>query len=133
MPRSKKAAIQPIATFPFVHAGEPYIAEIWKNYPDEGKRGTHRRSIRARIFDLALDAIAEPYYFSGTASRKELVKRSLYNPRFNNELLQRIEAIYKAKGIRVARSTVYNVAADIKKSLKALDNAIAAQAKQTAG
>jgi hypothetical protein len=130
MTRSKKDPILPIKTFSFEDEGQQYIAEIWEHYPEEGKRGTHRRSRRAQIFDLALNAIAESYYFSNNPARKELTKRSLYNPKFNKELLAKIQELCKAKRIGVARTTVYKVAADVKKALKAMDNAIAANANQ---
>lgn len=130
MPRLKKEPTQPIQTFSFKYRGKPYIVEVWANYPGEGKPGTHRRALRARIFDLALTAISDQYYFSANPARKTITKRSLYEKRFNSELLEKIQSVCKANRITAVRSTVYIVAGDIKTALKAMDNAIAVQANR---
>lgn len=124
MPRKKKTPVSPLESYQFTFGGEPVSVEVWENYPDEGKRGSHRRYSRAKIFDSVLISISERYYFSTREVRRTLVKRSLYDPRFKKEFVQTVKNICREKRIKAAQSTIYKVAHDVRKSLIALDNAI---------
>jgi hypothetical protein len=127
MPRKKKAAIPPNSTHEIEHEGESFIVEVWERYPDEGKRGAHRRKIKGRIFDVALKSLTDRYYFSNSPIQKQIAARWLYDERFNSDLVSEIEKTCRANNINASRSTRYEVAKDIKTAIKALDNAIAAK------
>ena len=98
---------------------------MWNRYPDEGRRGAHRRKIKGRIFDVALKSLADRYYFSNSLIQKQIAHRWLHDKRFNSDLVYEIEKISRANNLNSSRSTLYEVAKDIKTALKALDNAIA--------
>lgn len=126
MPRRKSCLEGPIDTFTFIDDfGEECLAEVWQTYPNKGARGTHKRKTRSEVFDKALVWISDQYYFSLKKERCDLTKRSLYNPRFNRELLSEIRKVCVANRICISRSTLYEVARDVKKTIKAMDSALA--------
>jgi len=125
MPRRKSCLESPLESFTIVdELGEEWIFEVWEPYPNIGARGAHKRKTRSEVFDKALVRISDQYYFSFSKHRQEVTKRSLYNPRFNRELVSEIRKVCAANKICVGRSTLYEVARDLKKEIKALDNAI---------
>ena len=126
MPRRKSHLEGPIDSFTFIDScGEECVAEVWQTYPNKGARGAHKRKIRSEVFDKALVWISDQYYFSLKRERHDVTKRSLYNPGFNGELLSEIRKVCVVNKIRISRSTLYEVARDVKKTIKAMDNALA--------
>lgn len=125
MPRRKSCLEGPIDSFTFIdNFGEECVAEVWQTYPNKGARGAHKRGTRSEVFDKALVWISDQYYFSFSKHRQEVTQRSLYNPRFNRELVSEIRKVCAANKICIGRSTLYEVARDVKKAIKAMDNAI---------
>lgn len=126
MPRKKKPKVLPVSTFIFIENGQEYEVEVWETYPDKGAPGTHRRKCRSAAFDAALIRLADNYYFSDSQICRDLAKRRLYDSRFNSELVSEIKRICLSNKIKVGRSTIYEVAKDVKNAIKAMDNAIEA-------
>ena len=126
MPRKKKARDLPVSTFILIEKGQEYEVEVWETYPGKGAPGAHRRKCRSAAFDAALTRLADKYYFSDSPNERELAKRRLYDPRFNSELVSEIKRICLSNKIYVGRSTIYQVAKDLKNAIKAMDNAIEA-------
>lgn len=125
MPRRKSTLEGPIDSFSFIDDhGEECLAEVWSTYPNKGARGSHQRKLRSDIFDKALVWVSDQYYFSFSRARRDLTRRSLYNPRFNSEFMSAIRKVCVANKICVSRSTLYEVARDVKKAIKAMDNAL---------
>lgn len=126
MPRRKSTLEKPIDSFTFIDSfGDQCDVEIWESYPNKGARGAHRRQCRSEIFDKAFVHISDQYYFSFSKSRRELIKRSLYDRRFNGELLAEIRKVCIANKILLRRSTLYKVAREVRKAVKAMDSALA--------
>ena len=126
MPRRKSILEGPIDSFSFIDDfGEECSVEVWSTYPNKGARGSHQRKLRSDVFDKAFIWITDQYYFSVLKARRDLTRRSLYNPRFNSELVSEIRKVCAANKICVSRSTLYEVVRDVKKAIKAMDNALA--------
>ena len=126
MPRRKSRLEGPIDSFIFIDDfGEECVAEVWQTYPNKGARGTHKRKTRSEVFDKALIRITDQYYFSTSRTERDITKRRLYDKRFNSELVSEIGKVCAANRIRISRSTLYEVARDVKKTIKAMDNALA--------
>ena len=127
MPRKKRPEVLPMSTHEITYDGDTYLVEVWEKYPNERKRGAHRRKIKSQVFDAALKRLADRYYFSNSPIEKEITRRRLYDERFNSELVSEIKKICIASNIKAGRSTLYEVATGIKIAIKALDNGIASK------
>jgi uncharacterized protein YbaA (DUF1428 family) len=126
MPRRKSCLEEPIHLITFIDdQGEECVIEVWQTYPNKGARGAHKRKTRSEASDIAFEWISYQYYFSSSNGRREVMKRSLYDPRFNRELVSQIRSVCTANKIFISRSTIYEVARDVKKAIKAMDNALA--------
>jgi len=126
MPRRRSTPEKPINSFTFIDSfGDQCDVEIWETYPNKGARGTHRRQHRSEIFDKVLIRISNEYYFSFSKHRRDVIWRSLYVRRYNSDLLSEIKKICIANKISLKRSTLYEVAREIRKAVKAMDSALA--------
>lgn len=132
MPRKKKPHVQPISTHEIALDGETYAIEVWGSYADEGQRGSHRRKLKAKVFDVAIQRLSDQYYFSNSPTERQITKRRLYDKRFNSELVSEIKKICRANKIQAGRSVLYDVARDIKITIRALDNALAEKRRSEA-
>lgn len=105
-------------------AGEEIHVEIWDEYPDKGKRGSHRRALRSKLFDKMLQATDDHYLNSNSPQSREHWRKMIYGELPKSMLVREAQAVARRSSINVGRTTVYEVAGEIQRAMKAIDEAL---------
>jgi len=132
MPRRKPKPVPPVYTGTFRDDdGEQVTVEGWEKYPDEGKPGAHRRKARARVLDEVFKRAVEDLYNSGSPLAEKPVRELMRGTRgaADKFITTVIKPISRKERAQLKRSTLHEVARDVKRLLTALDRALEAKAK----
>jgi hypothetical protein len=117
MPRNKRIAPPPNIIGGFIEAGEIIdIVQIDERTESYGK-GAYLRVRRLKNFNKALNLFADEYFW-GTKKRK--LKKLVHDPRKTSALADVLVSL----GVELEDRALRNLAIEIKKQIKALDNAL---------
>ena len=117
MPRNKRVAPPPNIIGSFSEDSEiTHIILIDEHTEGYGK-GAYLRVRRLQNFNKALEAFAEEYFWG---SKRRKLKKLVYDPRKTSALAD----VLVTMGIELEDRALRNLAIEIKKQIKALDNAL---------
>jgi hypothetical protein len=105
-------------------AGTKTLVEVWEDYPEKGKRGSHRRAMSAKLFDKMLHAVDQHYLSSGSPITREYWRKMIYGELPKSKLVQETLAIARRSNISIGRTAAYEITGEIQKATKAFDNAL---------
>jgi len=105
-------------------AGGEILVEVWDDYPEKGKRGTHRRALRSKLFDKMLNVADNRYLSSNSPQSREHWRKMIYGELPKSKLVQETLATARRSNISIGRTAAYEVTGEIQKATKAFDNAL---------
>lgn len=117
MPRKKKIPPLPKVVGRFTENSEVVeIVEIDEHTESFGK-GAYAKVRRLKNFNIALERFADEYFWG---NKKRKLKQLVYNPRKTSALANELVTL----GIELQDRSLRDLAVEIRKQIKALDNAL---------
>ncbi len=105
-------------------AGEERSFEIWDDYPEKGKRGSHRRALRFKLFDKMMKATDDHYLNSNSPQSREHWRKMIYGVLPKSKLVQEAQAVARRSNVHVGRTLAYEIAGEIQRATIAFDEAL---------
>jgi hypothetical protein len=131
MPRRKKPATLPLERFQIRDDdGESLEVEVWKEYPDQGKRGAYKRALLSEISDSCLQEAFEGLFRSNSPALIRRYQKLLRGERGAlTQMARDVHQMCRRKGKTLSRSSRHKVALEVQRHLRTLYNAV--QTKQS--